>query len=314
MAHPTMAAPPKGTLARLARGAGLTLGSLLIIAVTWLSYCGYTNTREVPRPTALEFREHFERATGWVFAHSIQVSKENNAMLWLFLWKAARLTHDQRLLDMASEYQAHYTHGTVSQFLFDPTGSGSLAHQRIALGPDWDDYQRLFVYGSTCNESVRADPGVQALLSPSGCDPNLMWLRSPWCHTHQLMGLLIVQKNHCEPGVETDQTVKAVQNAILAELRTDFRVEDAYLQKVMMLVESGRRQDIKPIWVRRILDAQRPDGGWDGADIEARLPGGKVLEWEGGRLYPQIKSPPPSNLQATAQGIYLLAMLLNERG
>lgn len=105
------------------------------------------------------------------------------------------------------------------------------------------------------------------------------------------MGLLFVQKNHCEPGVETEQTVKAVQNAILAELCTDFRVEDAYLQKVMMLVESGRRQDIKPIWVRR-----------------------RVLEWEGGRLYPQIKSPPPSNLHATAQGIYLLAMLLNEHG
>ena len=182
MAHPTMAAPPKGTLARLARGAGLTLGSLLIIAVTWLSYCGYTNTREVPRPTALEFREHLERATGWVFAHSIQVSKKKTTPCsgCSSGKPPGSLTMRQRLLGcMASEYQAHYTHGTVSQFLFDPTGSESLPHQRIALGPDWDDYQRLFVYGSTCSESVRADPGVQALLSPSGCDPNLMWLRSP---------------------------------------------------------------------------------------------------------------------------------------
>ena len=39
-----------------------------------------------------------------------------------------------------------------------------LAGQPITLGPDWADYQRLFVYGATCNESVRADASVQALL------------------------------------------------------------------------------------------------------------------------------------------------------
>ena len=44
----------------------------------------------------------------------------------------------------------------------------------------------------------------------------------------------------------------------------------------------------------------------------AQLPGGKVLAWDGGRLYPWIRPQPRSNLHATAQGIYLLALLLND--
>jgi hypothetical protein len=63
-----------------------------------------------------------------------------------------------------------------------------------------------------------------------------MWLRSPWCRTHQLMGLRFVQKNHCDPDPETNASVVAVQNLILSELLWDFRVEDAYLQKVLTLV------------------------------------------------------------------------------
>ena len=92
----------------------------------------------------------------------------------------------------------------------------------------------------------------------------------------------------------------------------DFWAEDAYLQKVMTLLESGRRKDIKPIWVRRILEAQRADGGWDGVDIVARLPGSRVLAWEGGRLYPWPRRLPQTNLHATAQGLYILALLLNQ--
>jgi hypothetical protein len=55
------------------------------------------------------------------------------------------------------------------------------------------------------------------------------------------MGLRFAQKSHCEPDEAAAQTVKSVQNLILAELKWDFRVKDAYLQKVLTLVESGRQ-------------------------------------------------------------------------
>jgi hypothetical protein len=290
----------------------LCVAALAIGAIGWLSYCEYRNSREVPPPTESELRQHLGRAVGWIFANISHVSTENNPMLWVFIRDAARLTGDTRLMAAADEYQSHYVKGTLSQFFFDPGGSEQLAGQHIDFPDYWADYQRLFVYGATCNNSVREDPGVLALLRPSGCDPQLMWLRSPWCRTHQLMGLRFVQKNHCEPDVETARLVNTVQNSILAELHWDFRVEDAYLQKVLTLVESGRLPDIKPIWIRRILDAQRPDGGWDGVDVVGHLPGNRVLVWEGGRLYPWIRTQPETNLHATAQGLYLLALLVNE--
>ena len=89
-------------------------------------------------------------------------------------------------------------------------------------------------------------------------------------------------------------------------------MEDAYLQKVLTLVESGRRQDIKAVWIRRSLAAQRLDGGWDGVDVIARLRGDHILMWTDGRLYPSIRPQPASTFHATAQGLYFLALLLQE--
>ncbi|MEA3177377.1 MAG: hypothetical protein QOI59_900, partial [Gammaproteobacteria bacterium] len=64
-------------------------------------------------------------------------------------------------------------------------------------------------------------------------------------------------------------------------------------------------------WRRRSLtDAQQADGGWTGADIVSSLPGGRAIFWEGG-LHPRIGVRPESNFHATAQGLYLMALLLN---
>jgi hypothetical protein len=299
------------SLARLLRTLAICIAAPAAMLMAWLSYCEYRSARDVPPPSEAELRDHLKRAVGWIFANRARVSSEDNPMLWVFVREAGRLTDDAELLALANEYQTRYVKGTIAQFFFDPSGSERFAGKMIVFPDNWVDYQRLFAYGATCNNSAREDPGVLTLLSPSGCDAHLMWLRSPWCHTHQLMGLRFVQKNHCEPDVETARSVNAVQNSILTELRWDFRIEDAYLQKVMTLVESGRRKDVKPIWIKQILDAQRADGGWDGVDILAHLPGNLVLVWEGGRLYPSIRSQPPSILHPTAQGLYLLALLLN---
>ena len=75
------------------------------------------------------------------------------------------------------------------------------------------------------------------------------------------------------------------------------------------LIESGRRNEVKPVWVRRILEAQQTDGGWTGADVIAPLPGGRAVFWEGG-MRPRMGPIPQSNFHATAQGLYLMALLL----
>ena len=289
----------------------LCLALLMLSCVGWLVYCERANGVDVPAPTEAELRSSLARAAAWVVANRSTLLRENNAMLWLFVSEAGRLSNDSRLTSLAREYQAHSTDRTVSRFFFDSSGIERMREATILLSSDWEDYQRLFVYGATCNVPLSADPDVVTLLSAtSGCKNGHFWFRYPWCRTHQLMGLRFVQRNHCEPDAETARTIRSVQDIILSELRWDFRVCDAYLQRVWTLVESGRRNDVKAIWLRRILDAQRADGGWDGTDVIVHLPGGRVVCWLS-TLSPHIVPMPASNFHTTAQGLYLMALLLN---
>jgi hypothetical protein len=297
--------------ARWARRLVLCLLVLMLSGAIWVLLCEQRNSRDVPFPTDTELRSSFSRAGAWVLSNRDSVLSENNSMLWLFVREAGRLSNDPRLASLAEQFQARYTRGTLSQLFFDASGIDRVRDMEIDLSDSWQGYQRLFVYGATCNRSMRSDPQVQALLSPSACESGHEWLRFPWCRTHQLMGLRFVQRNHCEPDEETARTIKTIQDLIVTELKWDFRVQDAYLQRVWTLVESGRRDEIKAIWLRRILSAQRADGGWDGADIIARLPGGLVVCWQGGNLYPHLRHMPASDFHATAQGLYLMALLLN---
>jgi hypothetical protein len=237
--------------------------------------------------------------------------EEDNPMLWLFVREAGQLSGESQLVALAGIYQAKSTDGTFWRFIFDSSGSERIRERLLDLD-GLPDYNRLFFYGATCNSWAREDPAVLALLRPSACDPRLAWHGNPWCRTHQLMGLRLVQKNRCEPDEATAETITTVQNFILGELKWDFRVEDAYIQKVLVLVESGRRQDVKAIWIRRILDAQRPDGGWDGVDALAPWPGDQVLGWSTGSLCPRVLPRPTSNFHATAQALYLLGLLLEQ--
>jgi hypothetical protein len=281
-----------------------------VILASLVIYWEHANSVVVPFPTDAELRYSFDRAAAWTVAHGAQLVDDNNFMLWLFVRESGRLSEDRRLLDLAGEYQSRHARGTVAQFFFDSAGPEQARNGHIELGETWQDYQRLFVYGATCNVEMSEQPGVLALLVPSACEQNLQWLRTPWCRTHQLMGLRFVQKNRCEDDAQTGQTIRAVQDLILGDLNWDFRVDDAYIQKVWTLVESGRRNDIKPIWVQRIMDSQRADGGWDGADIIVRLPGNRVLCWEQGHLYPRVIVLPASIFHPTAQGLYLMALLM----
>jgi len=302
------------SITRAARYVAIVCALLAVGVAAFIGYCEYGNSTDAPFPTDAELRSSLSRASGWLFANSARLLDDNNPMLWLFVRETGRLTDDQHLLTLASEYQSKYTAGTLAQFFFDPSGSDRIRDQYLDFPDNLPDYNRLFVYGATCNVSARGDPAVLALLDPSACDRRLAWLRSPWCRTHQLMGLRFAQKNHCEPDEAAAELVKSVQNLILTELKWDFRVEDAYIQKVLMLVESGRRKDVKAIWLRKVLAAQSSDGGWDDADVIAHLPGDRVLCWSGGRLYPWLLPRPVSNFHATAQGLYLLALLLKSDG
>lgn len=284
-----------------------------VAALACLGYSEHENSTEVAAPTRAQLRASLEQASTWIDHNRSALLHENNFMLWLFVRDAARLADDAQLGSLTDEYRAASINGTIAQFAFDSTGVEAVRGANLALSDDWQAYQRLFVYGATCNIPLRFDPQVIEMMSLSACEAGHAWLRDPWCRTHQLMGLRFVQKNHCEPDEDTARTIAGVQAGILSELKWDFRVEDAYLQKVWTLVESGRRNDIKAVWVRRILEAQQADGGWTGAHVILPLPGGRAIFWGGG-LIPHVGTPPPTNFHATAQGLYLMALLLSDGG
>ncbi len=153
---------------------------------------------------------------------------------------AGRFAPIRRLMltALAQEYLSAHALSWEWHAVFDSRAGELLRTRTLVAPPGYPSYQRLLIYGASCNESLRDDPEVIGLLEASACHRSLEGIRSPWCRTHQLMGLLLVQRNECEPARDTSATVARVQDAIRAELEWDFRVEDAYIQKVMMLAQS----------------------------------------------------------------------------
>ena len=290
------------------RAGVLAAGLLSLSALAFVAICEYRNSRDQTFPTDAEVRSSWARAAIWILSHREQVMNDDNAMLWLFVREAGRASGDERLSSLFGEYLAKQPDTSIWRYVFDPDERG--AALLIDFPDSFPDYNRFFVYGATCNATARADPAVVALLEPSACGSTVSGLRNPWCRTHQLMGLRFVQKSRCEPEDVTARTVAHVQDGIAAELAWDFRVQDAYIQKVMMLMESGRRTAVKAVWLRQILNGQGADGGWDGMDRITPLSGNRALYWADGRLYPRVLEQRPSNFHATAQALYLLALWL----
>ena len=95
------------------------------------------------------------------------------------------------------------------------------------------------------------------------------------------------------------------------EATWDFRgVVDSYLQKILMLAESGAAERIKPIWLKRVINAQRIDGGWDDFDEIFPLNSGRSFGWAGWSAHGWMWiHRPKSNFHTTAQGLYLMSLL-----
>lgn len=167
------------------------------------------------------------------------------------------------------------------------------------------DYQIFFVYALSCDSDLGGEPVVQKQLKPDFCAWHFLF---PRCITHQQMGVRLIQQRNCGNSEALAQLSETLTEKIQSELTWDYRVGDAYLQRALMLAESGKIEDIKPIWIKRILDAQNPDGGWD--DIHPIINMGDTTLGYSSKL-PVVRNI-KSNFHATAQGIWLMSILLNQ--
>ena len=131
----------------------------------------------------------------------------------------------------------------------------------------------------------------------------------PRCVTHQLMGLRFMQRYQCGYDETVQTTIDALQQVVISELTWDFRVGDAYIQRVLMLADTGAYISLKPVWIKNILNAQNADGSWDDLHPILNLTNGKILAYTS--LLPTIKKP-KADFHASAQAIWLLSLLLTQ--
>jgi hypothetical protein len=123
------------------------------------------------------------------------------------------------------------------------------------------------------------------------------------------MGLRFMQRYQCGYNDVVESTINELRQVVISELTWDFRVGDAYIQRVLMLVDSGAYSNVKPVWIKNILAAQNRDGSWDDLDPVMHLGNDKVFAFTS--LLPKIQTI-KADFHTTAQAIWLLSLLLKE--
>lgn len=176
----------------------------------------------------------------------------------------------------------------------------------ISVFSNIHDYQLFIFYSLSCDAELGSEVIIQRQMQPEFC--SLHYLH-PRCITHQLMGLRFMQRYQCGFDDQVTATIKDLQQVVISELTWDFRVGDAYIQRVLMLIDTGAYSEVKPVWIRNILQAQNKDSSWD--DLHPILPLGneKVLGFTS--LLPKIQTP-KADFHTSAQAIWLLSLLLEE--
>lgn len=102
-----------------------------------------------------------------------------------------------------------------------------------------------------------------------------------------------------------------LQARLVDQLTWDPRPVDVYLQRLLMLTESGAGDRIRPTWVRDLLGAQLPDGAWTNTPVLLPLPGARDLVWTRNGIGP---GRAVGSFHTTVQGIYLLSLMLHGQG
>lgn len=107
---------------------------------------------------------------------------------------------------------------------------------------------------------------------------------------------------------EVESHLAVLRDRVLTQLTWDFRVVDVYMQRVLMLVDTGAIDQVKPVWIRRVVDAQDNEGGWSGFQPLVPMWGEVSMGFSARVLGVQGNK---ANFHATAQGVLLISLLLN---
>lgn len=295
---------------------------VLLLSAAWALAIWQANRDAEPVPLA-ERQAHWQRAVGWFKANEPGILSDGNSALWWMVQTAAERSQDAYLLALVQEsarrvYPADRPALPWKRMVDAKAEVTSVEFSDIE---PMDDYQRFFLHALGC-KALPLDSGgdTSRFLKENMCRPLLgkVWPGDPVCSTHHAMGLALFKRTGCPVPPEAAQTSKQVQSDIAFQTTFDILMRDAYMQHVLMLMWQGGPDAIKPIWLRRVLNEQQPDGGWLGRKHYPFLPDA-LQTWGMHRLLKQwwpSRFPPtidPLDFHASAQGLLLTALSLPEQ-
>lgn len=272
-----------------------------------------------------ELNAALERTTTWMENNRASILEVPNPILWYRIKEVADLTGDQRLIDLFRTYEKrHLAYGLNPQDiqnklwrpLFNSTFRYRIHPEEVSQLPR---YLQHWAYALHCADDLAELPSITEQNHAAYC--GRFYLLAPTCTAHQVTGLMILAKNECADSGEVTATISELQSHLVKLLRYDPRVVDIYVQRALKLVESGAPEQLKNIWLKRILKAQLSDGGWANFDPVIPLGNDRYL----GFGYANSKTGEPrgdsfmrgisvgearSTFHATTQGLMLLALLL----
>jgi hypothetical protein len=280
----------------------------MVVALLAAGYGGlvWNNSRPAAAPSQQDIAASWEKSVSWLMNNREAILRDKNPALWWMVGQAAEVSGDTRLLALYGEFRSDYAANSVAsvwQAFFSPATFWGVDIPHSTYG-SFVDYQQYFLFSLTCAKGMAQDPLIMAQHETNFCSKSHP--ASPACVTHQLMGFRLQQRTGCDRLSALDEKIAALQDTVARQLTWDPRVVDVYLQRVLMLVDSGASDRVRPRWLRRVLDAQLPDGSWSNLQPLVRVGGGRYFGFDAKLAG---VGPVRASFHATAQGLWLTSML-----
>ncbi|MDT8283112.1 MAG: hypothetical protein RQ982_09955 [Gammaproteobacteria bacterium] len=285
----------------------VSLSLLLLLLFILFFWQVWQNNKNADAVTAADIQPHFDNAVSWLNTNYQHIEHIQNPILWWMINQASIATGDEALKNIYDTYKKEHIDSqppNLSTPMFDQFYRPRVPD--ISVLRPLQDYQIFFFYALSCDDELASEPTIQKQMHPDFCSSHFL---HPRCITHQMMGLRFMQRYQCGYDATVNATIEELQNTVITELTWDFRVVDAYIQRVLMLVDTGAYEKVKPIWIRNILQAQNVDGSWDDLHPLFHLGNNKVFGFTS--MYPKLQNE-DADFHTTAQAIWLLALLLEQ--
>jgi len=281
--------------------ASISVLIFLLISTGIYCYLIYKNNIDIPAPPKQTRQQALNKSINWVLKNQNELVNINNPVLWWFLDESASLTNNTELAALVRKYRRTVLDKKsiwTGYFVIKPPFT-----YEPGILDRLEKYQKFFAYGLTCNQYLGEEKTIHQQLDLSFCDWRPYYSS---CITHQMMGIRLLQIKQCGDQNINQQLSIQLASKIESQLIWDPRVGDVYIQRALMLAESGNRKKIKPIWIQKILNEQLEDGSWASFDKLLHLYNDSYLGF--GYKFPAINIP-KGNFHSTAQAIYLLSLL-----